>query len=62
LVWPVTLIMVVKTSVANRKQDSKGTDMEFTVSKEDLLEKLAIEQIEAREMVDGDSDKPFEYK
>lgn len=51
LVWPVALFMVIKGAFTGRQEKQTTASDRFTVSEQDLLEKLTIDEVEEREMV-----------
>ena len=63
LAWPIALMMMIKVVINSKGQEKMYGEKEFVVSKRDLLERLTIEQIEEREMIEDPlgavPNKPF---
>lgn len=51
-VWPFALVMLVKSELAYRKQAAEIEAKKFAITAGDLVEKVSVEEIEARERIE----------
>ena len=61
--WPIAIFWLIQQAIEQRREKIRKEGRKFRVTKEDLIEKLSIEEIERCERVDdplgGVPDKPF---